>query len=95
MAGAGASVTLISGPTNLRPPYGVRLVNIHTARDMEAAVHAAVRDATMLVMSAAVSDFRPRNQFESKLKKEKVSGDLTIELDRNPDIGSHGIAGQA
>ena len=82
----GASVTLISGPTNLRPPYGATLVNIETARDMEAAVQAAVLDATMLVMSAAVSDFRPRNQFGSKLKKEKVGGELTIELDRNPDI---------
>lgn len=82
----GAQVTLISGPTNLRPPYGAKLVNVQTARDMEAAVQAAVPDATMLIMSAAVSDFRPRNQFESKLKKEKVGGELTIELDRNPDI---------
>jgi phosphopantothenoylcysteine decarboxylase/phosphopantothenate--cysteine ligase len=89
----GASVTLISGPTNLRPPYGAKLVNTHTARDMEAAVHAAVPEATMLVMSAAVSDFRPRNQFESKLKKEKVGGDLTIELDRNPDIVA-GVSGE-
>ena len=82
----GAGVTLISGPTNLRPPYGAKLVNIETARDMETAVHAEVSSATMLVMSAAVSDFRPRTQFGSKLKKEKVGGDLTIELDRNPDI---------
>ncbi len=82
----GAGVTLISGPTNLRPPYGAKIVNVETAREMEAAVHAELANATMLVMSAAVSDFRPRTQFGSKLKKEKVGGDLTIELDRNPDI---------
>jgi phosphopantothenoylcysteine decarboxylase/phosphopantothenate--cysteine ligase len=88
----GASVTLISGPTNLRPPYGAKLVNVETARDMESAVHDAVPDATMLVMSAAVSDFRPRNQYGTKLKKEMVGGELTIELDRNPDIVS-GVSG--
>lgn len=82
----GATVTLITGPTSLRTPYGARVTRVETARDMERAVHDATGDADILVMAAAVSDFRPATTFQEKLKKEAQRDGMTIMLDRNPDI---------
>ncbi len=82
----GATVTLITGPTSLRPPYGVRVTPVETARDMERAVHEAADDADILIMAAAVSDFRPATTFQEKLKKESQGDGMTIVLNRNPDI---------
>lgn len=87
----GATVTLVTGPTYLRPPYGATVVRVETAREMEAAVHEAVAAADILIMAAAVSDFRPAVRFGAKLKKEAQGDGMTIALDRNPDI----IAGVA
>jgi phosphopantothenoylcysteine decarboxylase/phosphopantothenate--cysteine ligase len=81
---AGADVTLISGPVALPTPYGVRVVNVRTAREMEAAVHREVADADALIMAAAVADYAPLEVSEQKIKK--TGENLTITLGRNPDI---------
>jgi phosphopantothenoylcysteine decarboxylase/phosphopantothenate--cysteine ligase len=81
---AGAEVTLISGPVAIAPPHGVTLVNVITAKSMEAAVLEAVQNADALVMAAAVADYTPAEVSEQKIKK---TGDtLAITLKRNPDI---------
>jgi phosphopantothenoylcysteine decarboxylase/phosphopantothenate--cysteine ligase len=80
----GAEVTLVSGPTALPPPPGVKVVPVTSAREMARAIDAAYASATVVVMTAAVADYRPRNPLVRKLKKGPAS--LHIELERNPDI---------
>ncbi len=81
----GAQVTLVSGPVSLEPPAGVTLVQVTTAREMDAAVVRFSRDADAVIMAAAVGDFRPRVEAKHKIKK-KGRGASTIELSQNPDI---------
>lgn len=80
----GAEVTLISGPTQLDPPAGVDLIRVSSAREMHEAVMAHFGDKSVIVKAAAVSDFRCRQQYDEKVKKDKSS--LVIELEQNPDI---------
>ncbi|TAN40821.1 MAG: bifunctional phosphopantothenoylcysteine decarboxylase/phosphopantothenate--cysteine ligase CoaBC [Nitrospirae bacterium] len=69
----GAVVTLISGPTSLQPPAGVRYIPVETAAAMFAAVTGeTARAATMLVMAAAVADFSPETRAETKLGKKDM-----------------------
>lgn len=81
----GAEVTLISGPTSLPPPLAVTLVRVETALDMQAAVHQAIEEADLLIMNAAVADFRPAAASEQKIKKGDDE-ELLLRLVRNPDI---------
>lgn len=83
-ANSGATVTLITGVASAQPPYGVRLLRVRTAREMQAAVQSSVADADALVMAAAVADYAPAQVSEQKIKKGDAN--LTIELQRNPDI---------
>ena len=80
----GAEVTLVSGPTALTPPPGVRAVQVRTAREMGRAVDEAFSGATAVIMTAAVADYRPCQPLSRKLKKDAAS--LTLELERNADI---------
>ncbi len=80
----GAEVTLISGPTNLKPFSGIRLVRVKSARDMEKAVLEHYTDAQIVIKAAAVADYRPKHISSQKIKKQ--DGDLFLELERNPDI---------
>jgi phosphopantothenoylcysteine decarboxylase/phosphopantothenate--cysteine ligase len=80
----GATVTLVTGPTALSPPPGVTVVTVRTAREMARAVETAFADATVVVMAAAVADYRPRQPRPRKLKKSAAS--LTLELERTADI---------
>lgn len=84
----GAEVRLVSGPVTLSPPPGVEVIGVSDARAMDAAVREAARDADVVIMAAAVADFRPREMAGHKLKKEEIlgSGALTIALEANPDI---------
>ena len=82
----GAEVILISGPTMLTPPSGVTLVKIKTAVDMYEAVMANYEQADIIVKSAAVSDYRPAQAAEQKIKKKDGEERLVLELVRNPDI---------
>jgi phosphopantothenoylcysteine decarboxylase / phosphopantothenate---cysteine ligase len=83
---AGATVTLISGPTTLRPPWGVEFIEVSTALEMQREVERATVDADMLIMAAAVADFRPEIRSERKLKKLTNQEFMDIRLVRNPDI---------
>ncbi|HUS93645.1 MAG TPA: bifunctional phosphopantothenoylcysteine decarboxylase/phosphopantothenate--cysteine ligase CoaBC [Patescibacteria group bacterium] len=84
---AGATVDLISGPTAGPTPVGVNHIQVRTAVEMHDAVLAAVKEADILIMAAAVADFRPASVQEHKIKKDSQGGaDLTIFLDRNPDV---------
>jgi phosphopantothenoylcysteine decarboxylase/phosphopantothenate--cysteine ligase len=80
----GARVVLVSGPTALSPPAGVELVAVRSAEQMAAAVAERGRDADVVVMAAAVADYRPARASASKLKKGE--GGLSLELVRTPDI---------
>ncbi|MDO9543020.1 MAG: bifunctional phosphopantothenoylcysteine decarboxylase/phosphopantothenate--cysteine ligase CoaBC [Kiritimatiellia bacterium] len=80
----GHSVILISGPVALKPPKGVRRVNITTAADMLTAVRKNVKKCDALIMAAAVSDFRPAKFAAKKLKKSGIL--LSLPLKLNPDI---------
>jgi phosphopantothenoylcysteine decarboxylase / phosphopantothenate---cysteine ligase len=81
----GATVTLVSGPTALTPPTAVQTVQVETTNEMLEAVRAACGEADLLIMNAAVADFRPATQSNEKIKKKGESG-LTLELVPNPDI---------
>lgn len=80
----GAVVTLISGPSDVPPPVGVELLRVETAEQMKDAVAAGVSNADVLVMAAAVADFRPAAPAENKIKKD--AGFAAIELEPAPDI---------
>ncbi|HEY5540471.1 MAG TPA: bifunctional phosphopantothenoylcysteine decarboxylase/phosphopantothenate--cysteine ligase CoaBC [Coriobacteriia bacterium] len=80
----GAEVTLVSGPTVLPDPFGVRTLRVTSAQQMRDAALGAYADVDAVVATAAVSDFRPVAPVEHKLKKDVAS--LTIELERTPDI---------
>jgi phosphopantothenoylcysteine decarboxylase/phosphopantothenate--cysteine ligase len=80
----GAQVILVAGPVRLATPPGVRRLDVTTAREMEGAVREHAPVADMVLMTAAVSDFRPAHPAVSKIKKE--AGLPTIELEENPDI---------
>jgi phosphopantothenoylcysteine decarboxylase/phosphopantothenate--cysteine ligase len=84
LAQLGADVTLISGPTGLAAPAGVKRVDVESAREMLAAAQAAL-PADVAVMVAAVADWRPAKTAEEKIKKGKVAV-AAIALAENPDI---------
>ena len=82
----GATVTLITTVTALTPPYGAATTRVETADEMDAAVKVAVREADVLIMAAAVADFRPTNAATSKMKKQEGQAGLALQLERTPDI---------
>ena len=88
----GATVTLVSGPTALTPPAGVEVARVETALEMQAAIEASVAGADVLIMAAAVADYRVAEAADRKIKREKA-GDITLRLTKNPDILA-GLAGQ-
>jgi len=81
---AGALVTLISGPTALRPPGEANLIAVESAREMAEAVATSAGDADVLVMAAAVADYRPAVVASQKIKKS--DSDLTLRMERTTDI---------
>ena len=80
----GLQVTLVSGPVNLVPPEGVELVAVESAADMAQAMKNAAASADIIIMAAAVADYRPKQYSSSKIKKS--DGDMSIELERTEDI---------
>jgi phosphopantothenoylcysteine decarboxylase/phosphopantothenate--cysteine ligase len=80
----GADVTLVSGPVNIPYPAGVRVVNVTTADEMASAIKKLAPDNHVVVMSAAVADYRPLYQSEQKIKK--LGASLCLELERTEDI---------
>jgi phosphopantothenoylcysteine decarboxylase/phosphopantothenate--cysteine ligase len=82
----GAEVTLVAGPTALPDPAGAKVVQVVSADDMRDAVLAAAVGADVVVMAAAVADFRPAERAESKIKKTGDDGAPEVRLVRNRDI---------
>ena len=80
----GAEVILISGPTNLRTPPGVKLIKINTALEMYDSVMDNFKEQNIIIKSASVSDYRPEAISEHKIKKNK--GNMNLTLVKNPDI---------
>ena len=80
----GAEVTLVSGPTALATPEGVRRVDVVSARDMYDAVISRADQQDMVIKAAAVGDYRPAETATEKLKKG--DGEMSVALARNPDI---------
>ncbi len=83
-AAAGAKVTLVSGPVNLRTPLGVDRIDVESAEDMAKAVRKAM-PADVAIMVAAVADWRPRDFKGEKIKK-RGSAPPALILSENPDI---------
>jgi len=81
----GAQVTLVTAPTSLPDPTAVEMIRVETALQMREAVLNEVPRTDVLIMAAAVADYRPVVASESKLKKE-ASSQIVLELIRNPDI---------
>lgn len=80
----GADVTLVSGPSALKPPSGVRMVQIESAGEMMEAVLSAFPETDIVIKAAAVADYRPQKIAENKIKKSDEH--LTLVLEKNPDI---------
>ncbi|MGH7824316.1 MAG: bifunctional phosphopantothenoylcysteine decarboxylase/phosphopantothenate--cysteine ligase CoaBC [Candidatus Binatia bacterium] len=80
----GATVTLVSGPTALEAPAGVRLLPVTTAAEMRTAVLQAFGECTAVIMAAAVADYHATSFSEKKMKRGKAP--IELRLEPNPDI---------
>ncbi|MBQ9396661.1 MAG: bifunctional phosphopantothenoylcysteine decarboxylase/phosphopantothenate--cysteine ligase CoaBC [Proteobacteria bacterium] len=81
---AGADVVIVSAPTALKAPDGIRVIDVKSAQDMAEAVFAEAEDADIVIMAAAVADFTPEIPRQGKIHKEDA--DLVIRLKRTTDI---------
>lgn len=87
----GAHVTLISGPVALTPPGGVTFIPVERTEEMRDAVLRRAAEQQVIIMAAAIADFRPVRAAEAKLKR---AGNLNLELEATPDISAE-LAGAA
>ncbi|TPX02752.1 phosphopantothenoylcysteine decarboxylase, partial [Schumannella luteola] len=94
----GAEVVLIAAHLEVPAPPGVELREVATAQELRTATLAVAADADVVVMAAAVADYRPESVAEAKIKKEQQGDELTLRLVRNPDIlaelSAHPAAGR-
>lgn len=92
----GANVTLVTGPTNIKKPPFVNVIDIKSAQDMFEAVTSHAKEQDIIIKSAAVADYRPAVVSDEKVKKK--DGDMAIPLERTQDIlkflGEHKKEGQ-
>jgi len=80
----GGEVTLITGPTHLPDPNNVKVIRVQTAREMARAVFDNMAHSDIIIKTAAVSDYRPKDPATQKIKKEK--GERVLYLERTQDI---------
>jgi len=80
----GADVILISGPSQLSPPQGVKVIPVVSAGDMHTAVKEQALKSSIIIMAAAVSDFTPLQKFDRKIKKDNAP--TSLQLERTVDI---------
>lgn len=85
-AARGASVTLLAANLDIEAPRGVTVVPVGTALELREAALSASAESDIVVMAAAVADYRPADVSESKIKKEQQGDRLVLELVKNPDI---------
>lgn len=97
-AARGASVTLVTGPTELPRPAYMEVVEVTSAREMFQAVTALSASMDLIIKAAAVADYRPRSVAADKIKKSAEARDLSLPLERTDDIlgwlGEHRRPGQ-
>jgi phosphopantothenoylcysteine decarboxylase/phosphopantothenate--cysteine ligase len=91
---AGADVVLVTGPTALTPPPGVRTFQVESADDMKDAVLAQLPRADAVVMAAAVADYRPIERVTKKLKKKDLGSEMKLRMIENPDVLKAIVAGR-
>ena len=80
----GANVELVSGPVNLETPENVIRTNVKSAQQMKKEITDRFKNIDVLIMSAAVSDYKPVKEYENKIKKQEA--ELNIVLEKTPDI---------
>jgi len=85
-AARGADVVLVAANVDLPSPFGVRIVPVGTAEELRTAMRAESKDADVVVMAAAVADFRPATVASDKLKKGSAVEPDSVPLVRNPDV---------
>lgn len=85
-AARGADVVLVAANVDLSAPFGIRVVPVGTAEELRTVVHAEAKDADVVVMTAAVADFRPATVAGAKLKKDSAGEPDAVALTRNPDV---------
>jgi len=94
----GHSVVLISGPTELPDPVGVRVIRVESAHDMFLACQREALHSQVIIKAAAVADFSPVRASAGKLKKEQLGSEWSLAMQRTPDIlawlGEHKRPGQ-
>lgn len=83
---AGAEVTLVSGPVSQSTPSGVNRVDVKSAEEMREVVLSHLPQADLIIKAAAVADYRPKQTWKQKIKKS--ANELTIVLEKTPDIAS-------
>lgn len=83
----GGNVVLITGPTHLSPPNGVKVININTTREMLYAIEREFDDCHVLIKAAAPLDYRPETVSDKKIKKGEEA--LELKFIRNPDVAMH------
>ena len=89
----GAEVTLVVGQCDVDPPVGMRIINVETALEMKTGIDASKTDQDVIIMAAAVADYRPAQRSENKIKKGQ--GPERIDLVENPDILASLAAGRS
>jgi len=82
----GADVTLLLGPSAVAPPVGVAVIDVESAAQLETALAAAAPAADVIIMAAAVADYRPARPAEHKLKRGELGATTQLALVANPDL---------
>lgn len=82
----GAQVTVVAAAMDLDPPAGAQVIRVGTAAELEQVMQREVHTADVVVMAAAVADFRPSDPAATKVRKETSPEHVTLHLERNPDI---------
>ncbi|AAX17309.1 phosphopantothenate--cysteine ligase [Borrelia hermsii DAH] len=84
----GADVTIITGPSNEKKPYGINIIKIKTAAEMYKEAISIYQEFDIIIGAAAVADFRPDKTYKTKIKKNTME-ELHIKFIKNPDIIKH------
>lgn len=82
----GGNAILVSGPVNLAAPAGVKTIRVTSALEMAEAVFDRMADADIVIKTAAVADYRPRDRSDQKVKKEDLDAHKQVAFMKNPDI---------
>ena len=82
----GALVTLISGPVNLKTPEKVKRHDVLSADEMKLKVEELIEDCDIFIAAAAVSDFKPKEIYKNKIKRNETEKHLNLKMDKNSDI---------